>query len=118
MIYLLEMTEIHFLHYKTNEEAKEKWERRKERINWNNIIIKFSEQNGASKEDINEFCNIKQYNNKICFVATDECNIEKTIQVKEFNKIGYMLDDTWFASKYINMTKFLNNINKEIRNIN
>lgn len=105
---LLEDIEIHFLHYKTKEEAEEKWERRKKRINWNNIIIKFSEQNGATKEDIENFCNIKEYVNKICFVARDVSKMDGTIQVKEFRKCGYMVDDMWYATKYIKLTKYLN----------
>lgn len=31
--------ELHFLHYKSFAEAKEKWENRKRRINWNNIYV-------------------------------------------------------------------------------
>ena len=34
--------EIHFLHYKSNEEAAEKWKRRVKRINFNNILFKLS----------------------------------------------------------------------------
>ncbi|MCA6056256.1 DUF1919 domain-containing protein, partial [Bacteroides thetaiotaomicron] len=37
--------EVIFLHYKTSEEASEKWRRRKARIYWNNIFFKMSEQN-------------------------------------------------------------------------
>ena len=50
--------EIVFLHYKTNEEAKEKWNRRKKRINYENILIKFSNMNLCSEEDIEEFANL------------------------------------------------------------
>jgi len=33
--------EIHFLHYKTPEEAQSKWSRRVKRINWDKIYVKF-----------------------------------------------------------------------------
>lgn len=33
--------EIHFLHYKTTEEATEKWNRRRERINFGNLFFFF-----------------------------------------------------------------------------
>ena len=39
--------EIIFLHYPTFEEAKENWNRRVERINWD-IFIKNSQQNGCT----------------------------------------------------------------------
>ena len=37
----LDDIEIMFLHYDSEEDAKEKWDRRKKRINWDNIIYKF-----------------------------------------------------------------------------
>lgn len=39
---------VFFLHYKSQQEALEKWKRRSKRINWNNIVFKFSEQNYCS----------------------------------------------------------------------
>ena len=47
--------EVVFLHYKTEEEAKEKWERRKKRINWDNLYIKFSMMNCCKMEHLTEF---------------------------------------------------------------
>ena len=38
--------EIFFLHYHSEQEAREKWERRVQRINWNKLLIKFNDQNG------------------------------------------------------------------------
>ena len=35
--------EIHFLHYKSPEEAYEKWNRRRQRINFKNLIVKFND---------------------------------------------------------------------------
>lgn len=104
---ILEDIEIHFLHYKDENEAKEKWNRRKQRINWDNIIVKFSEQNNCEKDDIKNFF-MTPYKNKICFVAKSKSKINEAIQVKEFEQNGYTIDDTWLATKYINFTKFLN----------
>lgn len=42
----LEDIEIHFMHYETCREAKEKWERRKQRINWGNILVLATDQEG------------------------------------------------------------------------
>lgn len=51
----LDDIEIVFLHYSTAEEAIEKWERRKKRINWDNLIIKFSNMNCCSDKNIETF---------------------------------------------------------------
>lgn len=52
---ILDDVEIIFLHYKTEEEAYEKWNRRKERINWNNLYIKFSKMNLCTEKHMEEF---------------------------------------------------------------
>lgn len=63
-----ENIEIFFLHYHSEDEAKEKWERRKKRINWNNILFKFNDQNGCNEKHIEQF-NALPYKKKICFVS-------------------------------------------------
>ena len=50
--------EIVFLHYKTDEEALEKWNRRKKRINWDNLYVKFSMMNCCSDEHLASFKNL------------------------------------------------------------
>ncbi len=63
---ILDDVEIVFLHYKTQEEAEEKWNRRKERINFDNIIIKFSRMNLCTEKEIDAFCNLP-FENKFVF---------------------------------------------------
>lgn len=65
-----ESIEVFFLHYYSEEEAKQKWERRKERINWEHILFKFNDQNGCTEKHIREFSSLP-YKHKICFVAQD-----------------------------------------------
>lgn len=106
----LDDIEIQFLHYEDEIEAREKWNRRKKRINKNNIIYKFNDQNGCKKEQIKEFCDLNSPN-KLCFVSNKEYkNIDGVMYVKEFKKNNFVIDDTWFARKYINLNKFINNI--------
>lgn len=55
-IALLDDIEIHFLHYNSPQEAKQKWERRKKRINWHNIKVKLAmDKDYASEEHLYEF---------------------------------------------------------------
>ena len=76
--------EIYFMHYKTKQEAKEKWERRSERINWDKILFKFSNQNAWKKEHIEKFLKLPE-KNKICFV-NKQINVEGAIYVKQLLK--------------------------------
>ena len=42
--------EICFLHYHTEDEAREKWRRRCERIHWDKMIVKFNDQNMCTEK--------------------------------------------------------------------
>ena len=55
---MLDDVEIIFLHYKSREEAKEKWVRRKQRVNFEDIILKFSNMNLCTEECMKEFDNL------------------------------------------------------------
>ena len=56
--------EIVFLHYKSEEEAYEKWNRRKARINWDNLYVKFSKMNQCTEKHMKEFSELP-YEKKI-----------------------------------------------------
>ena len=58
---------LHFNHYGSFEEANECWNRRKARINWDNIIVMFYYEN---KQLVDEFLQL-HYKNKICFTTVD-----------------------------------------------
>lgn len=50
---------IHFTHYKTNEEALEKWNKRKSRINYDNLYILLNDMDGITEEQIRSLGNIR-----------------------------------------------------------
>lgn len=49
---ILDDIPIHFNHYHTEEDAFEKWESRKKRINWNNVYVMLNDLDGVTKDDI------------------------------------------------------------------
>lgn len=100
--------EIMFLHYKNEDEAKEKWNRRKKRINWNKIIYKFSDQNMCTYKHLQQF-NEFNAKNKICFTTRKYEELD-TIQIKEFEKNENVVDDIKKYKKYFDIYKFINNI--------
>ncbi len=65
----LDDIEIHFLHYKTFTEAKEKWEKRLKRINKDNMVFIMTDQNGCTKEHLNRFLKL---NGKKSFLTTNK----------------------------------------------
>lgn len=63
-----EDVEVFFLHYHSKEEAKDKWKRRCKRINWDNLIIKFNDQNGCTDNEIDEFVSLP-FKHKLFFTC-------------------------------------------------
>lgn len=105
---VLDDIEIVFLHYKSKKEAFEKWERRKKRINWDRLIVKFNDQNNATEEDIREFDSL-DFKNKLCFVANPIQDVKNVIVFEEFLGQKYVQDfNEW--KKHINIIKYLNNL--------
>lgn len=99
--------EICFMHYKSEKEVLEKWNRRKKRINWNNILYKFNDQNFCRYEDLKKF-NEFESDRKICFTSKNYNEFD-TIQIKKYEKYEYVLDDIKSYKKYLNLYKYINN---------
>ena len=57
---------IHFMHYGSFDEAKSKWNERKQRIDYNNLFIMFTDRDGCTYEQIKQFDSLP-YKNKVIF---------------------------------------------------
>ena len=75
--------EIHFLHYKSVEEAFDKWTRRLKRLDWNNCIVKFSYNNGCTDDHLKQF-DALPFPNKIAFAPHAVEGVESLMVLKEF----------------------------------
>ncbi|MBD5334122.1 MAG: DUF1919 domain-containing protein [Bacteroides sp.] len=62
--------EIIFLHYHSEEEARDKWERRCKRINLDKLVIFGSDNDRCTKQDVFEFLKLP-YSHKFFFSAHD-----------------------------------------------
>lgn len=89
---LLDDIKIHFNHYSTEYEAEQKWYKRLERFNWNNIVIKYQTTN---EECIYEFDKL-EYINKVVFVP-EEVKVESGIGIPGWK------DKTPFNGVLLNM---------------
>ena len=102
-----EKIEIHFLHYKTSQEATEAWNRRKVRINPNNMLIKFAEMDCCSPELIEKFEKLP-FKNKICFAVNDYPTYKSVINFPHKKDAIKVVDDSKYMPK--NITEILNNL--------
>ena len=100
--------EIVFLHYADQKEAYEKWNRRVDRVQKNNIILKFSEMDLCRPEHI-ELFNKLPYKKKVCFTANEYSNCASSVQVLKICRDNRVADDTKYYADYIDLTSFINN---------
>lgn len=115
----LDDVKIVFNHYKSNEEAADCWNRRKERINYDNIYLIFDDVNDAEYSDLLEFQKL-ECKGKVIFTANHYPEISCAVQIKKYAKFksmkAYLLDkNIWTgknaADKYFDFVSWLNNEN-------
>lgn len=80
---IIDNIRIDFIHYKSNEEAFEKWEVRKKRINKDNMFFIFTEQGDCTYEHIKRFDNL-DFPNKVVFTCKKYDDIKSAFYVKSF----------------------------------
>lgn len=74
---------IHFTHYRTNEEALEKWNERKKRVNLDNLYVLFNDKDGITEEQIRSLVNLKCKN--LCvFTSKEYPDLSYTFCVKKY----------------------------------
>ena len=105
--------EIFFLHYHSEKEAREKWNRRIKRINWDKLLIKFNDQNGCTEKEVERFMELP-FRNKLFFTCKhwpNENGGGYTV-IHQFPKHEFIMAsyEPFGKSKYIDITKVLNNL--------
>ncbi len=107
----LDDVEIHFMHYKNPEEALEKWNRRKNRIDFQNLFFIYSDRDNFREEFLERYENLP-FKNKI-FFSSKPCRGKKDLVVfvkdyKQNSQVGESEHNGKY-DKYINIVKWLNN---------
>lgn len=81
---------IFFQHYKSNDEARKKWEERKKRINYDKICVIMTERDGCTFDDLLEFDKLP-FRRKVVFTHKDYPSIRSAFYIKGFendNEVG------------------------------
>ena len=82
---ILDDIRIYFQHYKSEDEAKNKWHERRARINYDNLFILFTDRDGCTKQDMIDFDNLK-YKNKAVFVHKPYPDIKSAVYIHGFEQ--------------------------------
>lgn len=105
---LLGYIEVVFLHYPSFEEAREKWERRASRINYDDVFFKFSEMNHCGEAELVDFSRLR-HRNKVLFTVKDRpdlgCSVRFGRRYVANSEIG---NDTVAFRRYFDLTGWLN----------
>lgn len=90
----LDDIKIYFMHYKSNEDAEQKWEERKKRINYDNLFIMMTDRDDCSYEDLKEF-DLLDYENKVVFVHKEYPEIKSSFYIRGYENescIGHIYE--------------------------
>ena len=106
--------EIFFLHYDSEQQAKEKWVRRCDRIDWENLIVKFNDQNGCNQDHIDQFLNLP-FKNKLFFTVRSWTHSNHDCYQFQQPKGDFILAsyEPFGRNKTIDVTAYINGIEPE-----
>lgn len=112
---MIDDIEIRFNHYKTIEEAIEKWEERKKRIDWNNIFIVGIDGDNCSYESMKKFDQLS-YVKKVIFTHKKYPEIKSSYYLKGFEEekgIGRATDfkKNYFIRRYMDGFDYVSFLN-------
>lgn len=101
--------EIHFMHYKTETQAAEKWASRLKRLNRGNLFVVFSDSEEFKEPHLERFAQLP-YSHKMFLSAKPRSSFEGTVFVRDYANAPYVFDVTRNRryEKYLDLTKWLN----------
>lgn len=112
MIGKLDDVEVVLLHYHDAEEAKEKWARRCQRVNYDNLIFKMSEMNCCTEEHLKAFDSFPA-ERKVLFVSKDY-GLKSQIVWHKWADIGEIKNDTTDFKYKLDLVGLINCVAKKV----
>lgn len=89
---------VHLVHYEDIKQAKEKWDLRKKRINYDNIFIIAVERDGCTIDDIKQFNNLN-FNNKVIFTKDSMPQYQSAYHIPNTKEGDMVMDICKYKSK-------------------
>jgi uncharacterized protein (DUF1919 family) len=101
--------EIHFMHYKTQQEAYTKWNSRRRRLCWDNLFVVFSDSEEFKEQHLADFAGLP-FDHKVFISAKPRRSFSGTVFVRDYAAEPYVFDVTRNRKyeKYFDLTKWLN----------
>ena len=116
---LLDDLKVHFMHYHSEKEAKEKWEARSHRLDFDNLFIMMTDKDGgkgAKYEALQAFDNLP-YPNKVVFTHKPYPEFKSAFYIKGFeneNEVGDLFTFSgWNGEKYYDQFDYVSWFNQK-----
>ena len=116
---LLGDLKVHFMHYHSEQEAREKWEARSQRLDRDNLFIMMTDKDGgkgAKYEDLQTFDNLP-YPNKVVFTHKPYPEFKSAFYIKGFenkNEVGDLFTFSgWNGEKYYDQFDYVSWFNQK-----
>ncbi len=108
--------EIRFNHYETFQEAKEKWDERKRRINWDNLFVLGIDGDNCTSETLRRF-DALPYPNKVVFTHISHPEISSSYYIPGFEQeehVGVLLHfkEQFLIRRYLDDFDYVSFLNK------
>jgi uncharacterized protein (DUF1919 family) len=111
-----EDVEIHFMHYKTEQEAAAKWNSRLKRLCRDNLFVVFSDSEEFREQHLEAFAGLS-FEHKVFFSAKPQVGFAGTVFVRDYASELYVFDVTRNRKyeKYFDLTRWLNGQSEYIK---
>ena len=112
---LLADIKVYFMHYKSFDEAKEKWNERRKRVDRNNIFLMFTDKDGCTEDDLKAFDSLP-YEHKVVFTHIPHPEIKSAYYIKGFEnetEVGILSDfkPGFFRRRYLDDFDYVSFLN-------
>ena len=108
----LDDIKIYFVHYSTEQEAEEKWNERKKRINWENVFILTNDLDNVTQEELMELKKVTWAKSIAVFTSSSYENLPFIYKFSESDMKNYLRINPFNGNrvfeKYFNYVNLLN----------
>ena len=106
---------LFLVHYSSIEQFQEEWERRRKRINKDNLFFIMNDRNCCTESDIAAF-DALPYDNKVCFTHKEYPQYKSTFYIRGSENDDYLKDVTkyihpWWIKRYYDQFDFVTWLN-------
>lgn len=107
---------LYFVHYHSEQDAREKWQQRSARINWDNVFVMMTARDGFTEADLRAF-DALPYAHKVVFVHKPYPDIKSACYIKGFEQdcqVGDLYEYSgWWGKKYYDQFDYVSWFNQK-----